>query len=431
MDKKEILDTLKAARIYLNRLQSLDNELENAVKQITTTFEETERNIRQTFSNLKQAVVGILNKREAYLLDQAEKIKKEGLAPLEECRCIVSNKVDTTSKLITLGSSIVNESAKDVLKFSKNASLLGSLPEVPELKEVPFLSFHHDPASESEIVDILSHFGEVCRIAPVQITELCEKPGGILVEWNSIDDDEKLTDIQEFKLQRAFGDVIKEKHLLVNFHDCYLGQETQFLVKDLKVDQPYSFRVCCKFEGNPEWSPWSLPQVKCTSLKPFCWKPHEDHTLSNENKIAKPVTNSPTILYSDGPQFCVGHSVEFTFLEADSNTAVIGLISQELTNSSNLIIDQPERQPGEPGTSFLINSNGKIFVDRVEKCTKLSDFAKGLKVCFTSILVNDHKVRINVDCNEKVVTYDWLIDPDSRMYFVAQLPSSNWKVMVE
>lgn len=74
MDKKEILDTLKAAQVYLSRLKSLDNELESAVKQIINTFEETERNIHDTFSNLKDVLVNILNKRENFLVEQARKV---------------------------------------------------------------------------------------------------------------------------------------------------------------------------------------------------------------------------------------------------------------------------------------------------------------------------------------------------------------------
>lgn len=56
-----------------------------------------------------------------------------------------------------------------------------------------------------------------------QISEFIEKPGAIHVEWQHIDTEERMTDIQEFRLQRAFGDVTKEKHLLVNFKDCYKG----------------------------------------------------------------------------------------------------------------------------------------------------------------------------------------------------------------
>ncbi|KAJ8931938.1 hypothetical protein NQ314_015105 [Rhamnusium bicolor] len=410
MDNKEILDTLKAAKQYLSRLKLLDNEIESAVKQIINTFEETEKNIHETFSNLKDSLVNILNKRENCLLDQAKKARKDGLAPLEECRIVILEKIETTNKLINIGNSVINGSSDNLDKFTKDACLLGSLPEVPELKEVPFISFHYEPTSEIEVKDILGQFGDVCRIAPIQITELIEKPGAILVEWQSIENEDRMTDIQEFRLQRAFGDVIMEKHLLVNFNDCYKGLETQFLVKDLQVDQPYSFRVCCKFEGTLEWSPWSLPQVSKTTLMPFSWKTHEDYFMSNDNKIAKPIKNSPRVLYSDGPQFCVGHSVEFTFLDVDPSDAIVGLASE---NHYNTFCDLNSAWEN----SFFINRNGRIFVDGVEKATRLSDFTTGLKVCFTCDLVNDQKVRVNIDSNDKRVTYDWLINPNSKMFF--------------
>lgn len=113
-------------------------------------------------------------------------------------------------------------------------------------------------------------------------------------------------------MQRAFGDVNAQEHLIANFTDCYVGLETQFLVKELQPNQPYSFRVCCKFEGSTEWSPWSLPYVTSTSIKPFSWADNEDFLLANQNKIATSVKDSPSLLISDGPQFAVGYSVEFT-----------------------------------------------------------------------------------------------------------------------
>lgn len=61
-----------------------------------------------------------------------------------------------------------------------------------------------------------------------QICEFIEKPGAIQVEWQHVDSEERMTDIQEFRLQRAFGDVNKEKHLLVNFKDCYKGCKNNF-----------------------------------------------------------------------------------------------------------------------------------------------------------------------------------------------------------
>ncbi|KAJ8952962.1 hypothetical protein NQ318_006579 [Aromia moschata] len=410
MDNKEILDTLKAAKLYLSRLNSLEIEVQSAAKQIINTFEETEKHIRETFSNLKDSLLSIINKREVCLLDRAKQIQREGLAPLEECRNVILEKIRTTNKLIDLGDCIMKGSIHHLDGFNSDATLLGTLPEVPELKEVPFISFHCEPTSETEVIEILTHFGEVSNIAPIQITELVEKPGAILVEWQSIENDERMVDIQEFKLQRAFGDVCKEKHLMVNFSDCYTGLDTQCLVKDLQANQPYSFRVCCKFEGTLAWSPWSLPQVARTTLKPFSWQSHRHYVTSNENKIAKPNADSAGILYSDGPQFRVGHSVEFTFLEVDSGDAVVGLVCP---TAQNCVTDL--RLAGE--NSFLINQSGNIFVDGTEKSTKLSDFVKGLKVCFTCDLVNEEKVRVNIDSNEKRVTYDWPIKSDSKMFF--------------
>ncbi|KAG5889281.1 hypothetical protein JTB14_007043 [Gonioctena quinquepunctata] len=423
MDKSEVLETLKAANSYLNRLTLLDIELEHAKEQIVSTFKNTKKNIHETFSNLKEALTKILNDREKSLLDNAKNTENESLVPLQECRSVILDKIESTNKLINIGNSIIDGVTHNVDTFTTNASMLGSLPEVPDLKEVPYLSFHYEESSEIEVMEILTQFGYVSRIAPIQVTELFEKPGALLIEWKNVEIEERMTDIQEFRLQRAFGNVVEDKHLLVNFKDCYRGLDTQFLVKDLLAGQPYSFRVCCKFEGTTEWSPWSLPQVASTSLRHFSWKPNEDFCISNENKIATPMKPNCKIL-SDGAQFSVGHSVEFTFLEVDTTEAFIGLIWESLQKNletSNLIME----------ASFLVNSSGKIFVDGSEKSTILPNFTKGQKVCFTCDGINNQKVRVNIDSNEKRVTYDWPANPDSNMFFIAQFFSTKWKIMVE
>ncbi|CAH1155075.1 unnamed protein product [Phaedon cochleariae] len=424
MDSLEIVETMKAANSYLHDLESLDNDLLDAVEQIKSTYLDTEKSIQQTFSNIRETLINVLNKREKFLIDKAKKSETDGLSPLQECRSIISNKIESTNKLIHLGNSIIDANGYNTTEFAKNSSMLGSLPEVPELKEVPYLSFHYEACTEANITDVLSQFGEVYRIAPIQITECSEKPGAILIEWKSNDNEERMTDIQEFRLQKAFGDVSKEPHLVANFKDCYRGLDAQFLVKDLRHLQPYSFRVCCKYEGTLEWCPWSLPQVSFTTLKHFSWQSREDYLLSDENKIAKPFKNDAKTLFSDGPQFLVGHSVEFMFLEVDDGNSLVGLICEDVQHQLN------DLKSGKQGT-FLLNRNGKIFIDGSEKSTILSNFNKGSKVCFTCDLVNKDKMRINIDSEEKRVTYDWSIKPDTKMYFAAQFYSSNWKILVE
>ncbi|CAH0553936.1 unnamed protein product [Brassicogethes aeneus] len=424
MDKNEVFDTLQAAKVYLHRLKSLDNELESAEKQIDNTFDETEKIINDTFHNLKETITKILVKRQEHLLEQARKVKKGGRHPLEDCRSVVQEKIDCTEKLLKMGDLLLSGKVDGVNEFMKNSSLLGALPEVPELTEVPFISFQYEICNENELTKICSQIGEISRIAPIQISNLGERPGAILVEWQVVENEERCTDIQAFRLQRAFGDVVKEKHLIANFVECYKGLDTQFLVRELQANQLYSFRVCCMFEGSNDWSPWSLPQVSKTNLKSFSWKPSADYTLSNENKIAQTTSNAPEVLISEGPQFLVGHSVEFTLLEVDSSEALIGLLTNEAQTNVN---DFKQITDG----TFFIDRSGRIYVDRVEKSTMLPEFTKGLNVSFTCELVNNNKVRVNIDSSDKRVTYEWQISPDSKIYFAAQFYSDKWKIMVE
>ncbi|XP_044257887.1 cytokine receptor-like factor 3 [Tribolium madens] len=422
-DKNEVVETLNAAKSYLNHLENLNKQLENAEKQICDTSKESERNIETTFSNLLTNLTEILLNRKDILIRKVQKTRKQSLAPLEASRSDIFSNIEKTKKLIREGQSLLNSSRENLDEFSQKSSFLGSLPAIPELKEVPFISFHYEPNLESELLDICSQFGDVSRIAPVQISQTVEKPGAVLVEWQSVDD-ERCVDIQEFRLQRAFGDVISEKHLETNFFDCYVGAETQFLVKDLHPNQLYSFRVCCKFEGSSDWSPWSLPQVTKTTIKPFSWASNKDFVFADGNKIATPVKEMPSLLLSDGPQFAVGYSVEFSYLEFDNKCSTIALVAakdatdiKEIKSSSH--------------SYFALDTTGEIYVDGVKKSTKLPEAAKGLKICFMCELINDDKVRVNIDTCNKQVTYDWQICKTDKLYFAALLKSPASKIMVE
>ncbi|RZC37834.1 cytokine receptor-like factor 3 [Asbolus verrucosus] len=408
-DSKEIADTLKAAKLYSSHLKNLDNKIQTAEQQICDTSKETEKTIETTFSNLVTNITQLLVNRKNNLIKRVQEMKQQSLTPLEECRADIALRIEKTSKLINEGERLLNGTTHNMEQFSRKSSLLGSLPEIPELKEVPYISFQYDPNLELELLDMCSHFGEISRIAPVQISQMTEKPGALLVEWHSVENDERWIDIQEFRLQRAFGDVTVEKHLTANFSDCFVGLDTQFLVKELQANQPYSFRVCCKFEGSNEWSPWSLPQVTVTTIKPFSWADNKDFILANESRIAIPARNSPSLLLSDGPQFAVGYSVEFTYLEFDGGSSTIGLI---VPNNSNKI----KSIKADDQNYFAVDSTGEIFVDGI---------------CFTCELIHDDKVRVNIDSCEKRVTYDWHINKTEKLYFAAHLRTPASKIMVE
>ena len=53
---------------------------------------------------------------------------------------------------------------------------------------------------------------------------MTEKPGSILVCWQSVENDEKTTDIQEFRLQKTVGNVSTTNRTLINYRNCYTGK---------------------------------------------------------------------------------------------------------------------------------------------------------------------------------------------------------------
>jgi predicted transcriptional regulator len=168
-DKKEIADTLKAAQSYLNRLKNLNNKIQNAQKQISDTSRETEKNVEVSFGSLLTNLTQILLSRKDDLIKRVQETRNQSLKPLEECQADVYNRIEKTQKLISEGELLLNGTVRNLNEFSEKSSSLGSLPEIPELKEVPYISFQYEPNLEAELLDLCSQFGEVSRIAPVQV----------------------------------------------------------------------------------------------------------------------------------------------------------------------------------------------------------------------------------------------------------------------
>lgn len=96
-------------------------------------------------------------------------MKSQGLEPLEACQKVIHNKIDLTNSLIRTENSVKLGQVDDPTKFTNNASFLGSLPEIPDLKDVPFITFDYESSTVKEVNSILSDFGQVCRIAPIQV----------------------------------------------------------------------------------------------------------------------------------------------------------------------------------------------------------------------------------------------------------------------
>lgn len=92
------------------------------------------------------------------------------MSPLEESRTLISKEVESTNALINSGQAVIkNKTVVNLDAFSRNASLLGRVPEVPELKDVPYISFCYERSLEMEVKDVLMNLGNLYGIPPIQV----------------------------------------------------------------------------------------------------------------------------------------------------------------------------------------------------------------------------------------------------------------------
>ncbi|XP_071443717.1 cytokine receptor-like factor 3 isoform X2 [Hetaerina americana] len=422
--------------------------------------------IDTTFSEIISKLTDSLEKRRTSLKAEVLSIKREGLAPLKACREIVCQKLEETQDYILEGKGLLgtaenNPDANHCISFCEQASDLGNLPAVPKLEEVPRISFELRVGEVlPELLKVVVSAGRVSRMGPVQLTQLEEKPGALLVHWEEVDL-ERTVDVLSFRLQCAHGDLSESglatavegggdveevegpskgkgtptrlstnsRFLEGNFHDMYRGPETEHLVRDLKPGEQYTFRVCCRVEGDTEWSAWSLPRVAVTNQNHFCWEQkNPNYLVTNENKIATKITSDPSILFSSSAQFGSGHSIEFTILEAGVGCSDegLGLVNNRFDGDSLLQV----------GALFL-NTLGCVFVDGAEKTTRLPPLIKGSKVAFSCERIREDRIRVNIDSNNKTVTYDWKVEGAAcesehfRIFFGLCFGETGWKVLVE
>lgn len=74
MDKHEIKATLSAAKLYLENLRNISEELTSADNQISSTYTETTAHIKRTFTQFRAHLMKILTERENALLMEAENV---------------------------------------------------------------------------------------------------------------------------------------------------------------------------------------------------------------------------------------------------------------------------------------------------------------------------------------------------------------------
>ncbi|KAJ0058273.1 hypothetical protein NL108_012527, partial [Boleophthalmus pectinirostris] len=309
---QEAKESIEAAQNYRSELQLRLHGLNQARKQVRGSSSQAREALRRHFSELQSSASRLLEERLASLLLEVDSIEADSIKPLDDCQALIEHGVGQADELLREGEAALRcglgEKEDKLGSFTKKALhiQLDSLPEVPALVDVPCVSAQLDDSLLGALKEKVSRHGSVSSYPPVQIEELQERPGGVLVRWCKVDDDFAAAD---FRLQcRRSGTGGSQ------YEDAYIGREQEFLVLHLDAHTDYQFRVSARGEGRTEWSPWSIPQTGSTTLAAHEWCPGtEGYVLSSRRNIAlrNDSVSRCCVLYSRAPTYFCGQTLTF------------------------------------------------------------------------------------------------------------------------
>ncbi|ELT93286.1 hypothetical protein CAPTEDRAFT_130757 [Capitella teleta] len=454
MDEEEeyvqgVIETVDTAKKYRIQLSELLDELEAAESQIATSANMSRNQLRNHFERVKCCIEASLDSRRKELEEQIADEERRAAAPLTECRTIIQQNVQLAQQVLNEGKTLLindHQSQKSAMvEFKKkvNELSLDSLPEVPVLADIAFISVdlpRDEDTAETQLADAIKEYGRVISHAPVQITLAEERPGAILVQWMERDDDCGL-DLAEFRLQFCQGN---SKRAEVNedaFKTVYEGPQHSTVVRHLAPSVHYMFRVCGRPDGSNQWSVWSVPCSASTSIAPYEWSA-EQEGYSVSGDVAERISKAPppSTLFSQSACYTCGTSIVFRIMECGQTSDDDGIALCQMNDTNHNMM---------AAGSLFVCTNGAIFQDGFEKTTRLPALTRGSVLTFDTEVLASGKVRVTIEISEKIVTFDWSVasaavdsmgcfgvmgpaqEKSIQLYFALKLNHPDWRVRVE
>ncbi|KAM9392742.1 cytokine receptor-like factor 3 [Pholidichthys leucotaenia] len=434
---QEAKESIEAAQNYRSELQQRLHGLNQARKQVRGSSGQAREALRKHFTELQAAASRLLTERLASLLAEVDAIEADSIKPLDDCQSLIEHGVGQADELLREGEAALRcglgEKEDKLGSFTKKAMhiQLDSLPEVPALVDVPFVSAQLDDSLLGLLRDRVCRHGSIASHPPVQIEELQERPGGILVRWCKVDEDFAAADYRlQYRRSGSGGS---------QYEDIYIGRECEFLVLHLDPHIDYLFRVCARGEGRTEWSPWSIPQTGYTTLAPHEWQSGtEGYILSSRKNIALRNDASHSrcpVLYSSAPTYFCGQTLTFKISAA-------GQVDQRDSLGVSINSNRGEESL-QRDQAVCISTNGVVFVNGKEMTNQLPAITVGSAITFDMEVVNllpinnnvnegaSFKLRVTIGSGNCEVVFDWLVDQAvDCFYFGCSFAHSGWKVLV-
>ncbi|KAK0058945.1 cytokine receptor-like factor 3 isoform X1 [Biomphalaria pfeifferi] len=403
---------MDSAHSYQYELAEVIDGIKCLQSQINSSSDASKKQVEDHFNRLKNALISALDSRRDHLCKEIETIRASALRPLEECKTLVEENLKLATHVMEEGTAILSNdpesSVEKIIKFKDNpkTKALSSVPAIPGPSEVACVNVNLSPDFQKQMEAVINLEGKILARAPVQIIEALEKPGSLLIQWADESDDD--SEICEFWLQYAMGNYKSINEINAVFHTAYTGTATSFLIKHLRTQTAYTFRVCGRVDSETPWSAWSIPRVAFTTIDHYQWGPTDNnaYSLSNENKTATRTCEGVThVLYSNVASFIPGYSLTIKVLDDADKSPGDGLCIS-VKNTETMAF-------GQEGVVY-VNLYGSVFVDGQEMATKLPEIKKGSVVAFQAERLPNGKVRVSVQTENKEVAFDWKVDLSNR-----------------
>ncbi|KAL5018340.1 hypothetical protein ScPMuIL_004062 [Solemya velum] len=433
----DILDSAHSQRLQLTELLDL---LQESKDQVCTSANKSRVLLKDHFDQLKTSLNNALDKRLAELMLEVSTAEESTLVPLEQCEEMITHSISAAQHVMDEGKVLLSgnpdEDIEKLVRFRDNADIkaFNSLPEVPNLSDVPYISTELSKGLQKQLEDTISVEGRIISHAPAKITDIVERPGSLLVKWTEVDEE---TELVEFSLQYCYGSVRCNESVNATFHEAYTGSATSHTIKHLRVNTPYSFRVRCRTDSESPWSVWSVPKTAVTTIMHYQWSSTtEGYCTSNEDKTATRMSTGKTrVVYSSTSSYTAGFPITFRFLDSGERTPNDGI---------GLAISSEKYDTLQQEDAIFVTTAGVVFVDGQEMKLKLSPLGKGSSITFETENLSNGKVRVNIEVGERAVTVDWKVPQSSSIspgfglqdstqgfYFAMQFSHEDWKVAVE
>lgn len=435
---QEAKESIEAAQNYRSELQQRLHGLSQARTQVRGSSDQAREALRRHFTELQAAARRLLSERLDVLLAEVDAIEAQSVRPLEDCQSLIQHGVGQADDLLREGEAALRcglgEKEDKLGSFTKKAMhiQLDSLPEVPALVDVPYVSAQLDDSLLGVLREQVGRHASVSSHPPVQIQELQERPGGMLVRWCKVDEDFAAAD---YRLQYRRGTTGGQ------YEDTYIGRDCEFLVLHLDPHAEHLFRVCARGEGRTEWSPWSVPQGGTTTLAPHEWCPGTDgYILSSRRNIAMRSDSTPSrcpILYSNAPTYFCGQTLTFK-ISAAGQTHRHDALCVCVDSQSDIHSLQRDQ-------AVCISTNGAVFVNGKEMTNQLPAVSLGSTVTFDMEVVSlfpvnnnnlndvgaNFKLRVTIGSGNREVVFDWLLEQAvDCLYFGCCFTHPGWKLLV-